>query len=111
MAVSRALRTPSRIDLELFAPAKPPYFLAGGPDIHSEEELAYELGYRYQHGTLGLSEATFYSRYHGLRSVEQLNPPAPVPPVIANGHDAEADEPQVSAEDCLAHRDRQDAVH
>src|SRR6266550_461812 len=78
MAVSRALRTPSRIDRELFAPAKPPYFLAGGADFHSEEELAYELGYRYQHGTLGLSVATFYSRYHGLRSVEQVNPPAPV---------------------------------
>ncbi|TMB86911.1 MAG: hypothetical protein E6J45_13170 [Chloroflexi bacterium] len=30
-AVSRALRTPSRIDRELFAPAQPPYFLAGGP--------------------------------------------------------------------------------
>src|SRR6266567_3965904 len=57
MAVSRALRTPSRIDRELFAPAKPPYFLAGSPDFHSEEELAYELGYRYQHGTLGLSVA------------------------------------------------------
>src|SRR5437764_1520207 len=66
MAVSRALRTPSRIDRELFAPAKPPYFLAGGPDFHSEEEVAYELGYRYQHRTLGLSVAAFDSRYHDL---------------------------------------------
>src|SRR6266571_1022720 len=103
-AVSRALRTPSRIDRELFAPAKPPYFLAGGPDFHSEEELAYELGYRYQHGTLGLSVATFYSRYHGLRSVEQVNPPAPVPIVIANGQDGESYGAEVMAEYWLTNR-------
>src|SRR6185437_10106585 len=53
-AVSRAVRTPSRVDRELFAPAKPPYFLAGGPDFHSEEELAYELGFRHQQGSVPL---------------------------------------------------------
>jgi len=89
-AVSRALRTPSRIDRELFVPAQAPYFLAGGPDFHSEEELAYELGYRLQRGALALSAATFYSRYHGLRSLEQVNPPAPVPLVIANGQEGES---------------------
>ena len=104
MAVSRALRTPSRIDRELFAPAKPPYFLVGGPDFHSEEELAYELGYRYQRGTLGLSVATFYSRYHGLRSVEQVNPPAPAPIVIGNGQDGESYGAEVTAEYWLTNR-------
>src|SRR3989449_8795866 len=89
-AVSRALRSPSRIDRELFAPAQPPYFLAGGPGFHSEEELAYELGYRHQRGALALSVATFYSRYHGLRSVEQVNPPAPDTLVIANGQYGES---------------------
>src|SRR3989449_1138798 len=89
-AVSRALRSPSRIDRELFAPAQPPYFLAGGPGFHSEEELAYELGYRHQRGALPLSVATFYSRYHGLRSVEQVNPPAPDTLVIANGQYGES---------------------
>src|SRR5437867_2302100 len=108
-AVSRALRTPSRIDRELFAPAKPPYFLAGGPDFHSEEELAYELGYRYQRGTLGLSVATFYSRYHGLRSVEQVNPPAPVPLVIANRQDGESYGAEVTAEYWLTNRWRMHA--
>ena len=34
--------------------------------------------------------ATFYSRYHGLRSLEQVNPPAPVPLVIGNGQDGES---------------------
>src|SRR5437870_512361 len=89
-AVSRALRSPSRIDRELFAPAQPPYFLAGGPGFHSEEELAYELGYRQQEGSLALSVATFYSRYHGLRSLEQTNPPAATPIVIGNGQDGES---------------------
>jgi iron complex outermembrane receptor protein len=89
-AVSRALRTPSRIDREFFAPAQPPYFLAGGPGFHSEEELAYELGYRQQHGVLAVSVATFYSRYYGLRSVEQINPPAPAPIIFGNGQDGES---------------------
>src|SRR3989440_6192407 len=89
-AVSRALRTPSRIDRELFARVSPTSFLAGGPGFRSEEELAYELGYRHQRGALALSVATFYSRYHGLRSVEQLNPPAADTLVIGNGQDGES---------------------
>ena len=89
-AVSRAVRTPSRIDRELYAPGQPPYFLAGGPGFHSEAELAYELGYRHQQGPRALSVATFYSRYHGLRSLEQTNPPAASPVVIGNGQDGES---------------------
>ena len=89
-AISRAVRTPSRIDRELFAPGQPSYFLAGGPDFHSEKLLAYELGYRQQQGALVLSFATFYNRYHGLRSLEQTNPPNPTPLVIANGQDGES---------------------
>src|SRR6184192_2500411 len=103
-AVSRAVRVPSRIDRELFVPAQPPYFLAGGPDFHSEEELAYELGLRHQQGSVALSVATFYSRYHGLRSLEQVNPPAPVPLVIGNGQDGESYGTEVTAEYWLAHR-------
>jgi iron complex outermembrane receptor protein len=97
-AVSRALRTPSRIDRELFAPGQPPYLIAGGPDFHSEEALAYELGYRHQQGTLALSLATFYNRYHGLRSLEQVNPPAPFPVVIGNGQDGESYGAEVTAD-------------
>src|SRR2546422_1294895 len=89
-AVSRALRTPSRIDRELFVRVPPATFLAGGPGFDSEEELAYELGYRHQQGSLALSVATFYSRYHGLRSVEQVHPPAADTLVIANGQDGES---------------------
>src|SRR5206468_7749320 len=79
-----------RIDPEMFAPDQPPDFLAGGPGFQSEEELAYELGYRHREGALALSVATFYSRYHGLRSLEQTNPPAATPIVIGNGQDGES---------------------
>jgi iron complex outermembrane recepter protein len=85
-AISRAVRTPSRIDRELFAPAQPPYFLQGGPTFRSEELLAYEVGYRVQaQDRLRVSLATFYNRYDHLRSVEMVNPPAPFPIVLANG--------------------------
>lgn len=110
-AVSRALRTPSRIDRELFAPGQPPYFLAGGPGFHSEEELAYELGYRHQHGALALALATFYSRYYGLRSLEQANPPAASPLVIGNGQDGESYGAELTADYQVTDRWRLRAGH
>ena len=86
-ATSRAVRTPSRIDRELFAPGRPPFtFLTGGPDFVSEELLAYELGYRIQpYQQISLSVAAFYNDYDNLRSVERVRPTAVFPLVIANG--------------------------
>lgn len=85
-AISRAVRTPSRIDRELFAPGSPPFLLAGGPGFVSEELSAYELGYRTQPSDrFSLSLASFYNVYDNLRSVERQNPPAIFPLVIANG--------------------------
>lgn len=89
-AISRAVRTPSRIDREFFVPGQPPYSLAGGPDFESERAWAYELGYRHQHGALLVSLATFYNRYRGLRSLEPVNPPADTTRVIRNGQDGES---------------------
>jgi len=78
-AVSRAVRTPSRIDRDFFVPA--PLKLAGGPGFDSEKLVAYELGYRTQpRDDLSLSAATFYHHYDDLRSLEQT-----VPRVLANG--------------------------
>jgi iron complex outermembrane receptor protein len=79
-AISHAVRTPSRIDRDLYSPATPPYRIAGGPNVVSENVVAYELGYRQQLSsrlTLGL--AAFYNDYGDLRSLEPLNPPAPFP--------------------------------
>jgi iron complex outermembrane recepter protein len=74
------VRTPSRIDRDLYSPAVPPYRVAGGPNVVSENVVAYELGYRQQLSsrlTLGL--AGFYNDYDDLRSLEPLNPPSPFP--------------------------------
>jgi len=85
-AISRAVRTPSRVDREFFAPPSAPFLLAGGPGFVSEEVLAYELGYRSRpHERLSLAVATFYNDYDNLRSIERVNFPAPFPVVIANG--------------------------
>ncbi|HEY0945274.1 MAG TPA: TonB-dependent receptor [Opitutaceae bacterium] len=91
-SVSRAMRTPSRIDRELYAPAEPPFTLvAGGPDFDSEELIAYELGYRVQPiPRLAVAASGFYHDYDDLRSLERLNPPAPFPFVIGNGFKGES---------------------
>jgi iron complex outermembrane receptor protein len=100
--VSRALRTPSRFDRELFAPGQSPYLLAGGPDFRSEQMVAYELGYRVRRGLLGVALSTFYNRYLELRSVEQANPPDPLPVVIGNGLDGQSYGAELTADYQLA---------
>ena len=91
-AVSRAVRTPSRVDVEFFAPGAPPFtFLQGGANFVSEELLAYELGYRIQpHPRLSLSIATFYNDYDNIRSEELVNPPAAYPFRLGNGQSAQS---------------------
>lgn len=85
-AISRAVRTPSRIDRDFFVPGSAPFIIAGGPNFVSEDVRAYEFGYRSEpHERLSLALATFYNDYDNLRSIEQVNPPAPVPTVLANG--------------------------
>ena len=84
-AISRAVRTPSRIDRDLFSPATPPYRIAGGPNVVAEKLVAYELGYRVQiDPQLSVSFATFYNYYNDLRSLEPLNPPAAFPVEISS---------------------------
>lgn len=74
-AVSRAVRTPSRIDVDYRIPTYPvsanTQNVGGGPNFVSEKLLAYELGYRIQPSRfLSLSLATFYNVYNDLYSVE-----------------------------------------
>lgn len=76
-AVSRAVRTPSRIDVDYFLPVQPqpPELpsVAGGPNFDSERVLAYELGYRFQaFKRLSASISAFHNRYNHLYSVEAL---------------------------------------
>ncbi|WP_156820758.1 TonB-dependent receptor plug domain-containing protein [Dasania marina] len=69
-AVSRAVRTPSRIDSDFFIPGDKPYQIAGGPDFRSETAQVYELGYRQSLAAVSWSLSTFYAEYDYLRSVE-----------------------------------------
>lgn len=70
-AVSRAVRTPSRLDRDFFVPGEAPFRIAGGPTFVSEILTAYELGYRSQPSPRSsYSVSTFYNVYDNLRSVE-----------------------------------------
>ncbi|RZM00907.1 MAG: TonB-dependent receptor [Pedobacter sp.] len=76
-AVSRAVRAPSRIDVDYHipayeVPANTPS-VAGGPNFVSEKLIAYELGYRIQpSANASISLAAFYNSYDDLYSVEAL---------------------------------------
>lgn len=74
-AVSRAVRAPSRIDVDYHIPTYPvpptTQNVGGGPNFVSEKLIAYELGYRVQASQkVSLSLATFYNVYDDLYSVE-----------------------------------------
>ncbi len=76
-AVSRAVRAPSRIDVDYSIPTYPvpsdQPSVAGGPDFESEVLISYELGYRIQTSkSVRLSVSGFYSDYDQLFSVEAL---------------------------------------
>ncbi|MFY9821966.1 MAG: TonB-dependent receptor [Thermoanaerobaculia bacterium] len=88
-AISRAVRTPTRLDEDVvFFAANGQPLLSGTSDVVSEELLAYELGYRIQPTSdLLVDVAAFYDDYDHLRSFE------PVPGggfVFANKLDAQA---------------------
>ena len=85
-AVSRAVRTPSRIDRDLFSPATPPYRIAGGSQVVPEKLIAYELGYRVQlDPSFVVSLATYVNHYDDLRSLEPLSPPLAFPVAASSG--------------------------
>jgi iron complex outermembrane recepter protein len=84
-AVSRAVRTPSRIDTDL-SEGTPPYLvlLKGNPDFTSEALLAYELGYRAQlNSAFTASVSSFYNQYNDLRSTS-FTPGTILPLYFAN---------------------------
>ena len=70
-AVSRAVRSPSRLDHDTYVPEKPPFLLDGGQNVGSEKVNVYELGYRGQPTTDStLSVTLFHADYTHLRSQE-----------------------------------------
>lgn len=84
-AVSRAVRTPARLDREFISPG----ILAGGPDFESEDVVAYEAGYRAQPTeNFWFSASAFYNVYSDLRTIE-ASTPTTYPLVIKNGMEGE----------------------
>lgn len=74
-AVSRAVRTPSRIDRGLMAPP----LLITAPDFKVEKLTAFEAGYRGQPGpNTSLSISLFYNLYHDLRTLAFVGNPFPL---------------------------------
>jgi iron complex outermembrane receptor protein len=76
-AVSRAVRTPSRVDRDLdltasLDPSRPLFArVLGSPDFLSERAIVYEAGYRAQRGERFLFDAAFFhNEYTNLFSLE-----------------------------------------
>jgi iron complex outermembrane receptor protein len=84
-AVSRAVRTPSRIDRDLSEAAPPrPVLLEGSSNFASETVVAYELGYRAQlNSRFTTSLSSFYNRYDNVRSTS-FTPATILPLFFAN---------------------------
>ena len=88
-AISRAVRTPSRLDHDLQIPTGLPApfqtFEAGSSGFESETLIAYELGYRAQLGSkTSASVSAFYNDYNDLRSLSPGPPPFFLPYTFAN---------------------------
>jgi iron complex outermembrane recepter protein len=88
-AVSRAVRSPSRVDVDFFLPAPPvpadSLKLLGGPGFNAELLTAFELGYRVKPlRNLTLSAASFYNYYDDLRILQRV-PGTSTDFVYANG--------------------------
>ncbi|HET9227228.1 MAG TPA: TonB-dependent receptor [Thermoanaerobaculia bacterium] len=91
-AVSRAVRTPTRIDEDffVFTPDGSTLLIQGNRDFESEDLLAYELGYRIQPNAELLFDAVaFYNVYDHLRSQEPPASGPPFPVTLANKLEAE----------------------
>jgi iron complex outermembrane receptor protein len=91
-AVSRAVRTPSRIDRDL-SEGTPPFLtlLEGGAEYRSENVVAYELGYRAQvNAALTVSLSSFYNRYNDVRSTS-FTPATILPLFFANNVEGSTD--------------------
>lgn len=83
-AISRAVRTPSRVDRDLRQPAPPATILAGNPEFRSESLLAYEAGYRGQIAPrASVTLSTYYNKYDDLRSLG-FTPGTIIPLVFEN---------------------------
>jgi iron complex outermembrane receptor protein len=84
-AVSRAVRSPSRLDVDLYSPQQPPFFLVGNPDFESEVVKVYEAGWRSQPSPdLSYSVNVYHNQSDNLRTETVLSA-QPLVVTFANG--------------------------
>lgn len=70
-ALSRAVRSPARLDREIFTPPQPPFGVAGGPGFTAEVANVAEIGWRAQIGsTASWSVTGFLQDFDRLRSAQ-----------------------------------------
>ncbi len=94
-AVSRAARTPARIDTDFHIPGTAPYLVEGGPDFDSEILQAFELGWRGNpNSNLAGAITVFYHDYSDLRSIDS----SAVPWRFSNDVEAESYGVEASAD-------------
>ena len=80
-SASRAVRSPSRYDRDVFFPEEPPFIVAGGAQFVSEVANVLEVGYRTQDTTtFSLSVTAFHHEWDRLRSGTGL----PLPIMLVN---------------------------
>jgi iron complex outermembrane receptor protein len=86
-AVSRAVRTPARIDRDFYLYLAPNFpFISGNNDFTSEDLVAYEAGWRSTIlKNVSFSLAAFFNVYDNIRSAEPGPPPFNLPVTFGNG--------------------------
>jgi iron complex outermembrane recepter protein len=81
-ALTRTVRSPSRLDRDLVVPGAPPFTVVNNTTFASEVAQVAELGYRTNFGSWASASLTaFHHRYEELRTLE----PAGAALAIANG--------------------------
>lgn len=97
-AVSRAVRTPSRVDRDVREPNTATPILAGESSFDSETVIAYEIGYRAQLTTkISTSISTFYNDYDHIRSLS-FTPGTIIPLYFANNLEGDTYGTEITAD-------------
>ena len=79
-AVSKAIRTPSRLESDVEINTGGAVTVRGNSDFDAEKLLAYELGYRFfPKSHLFVDIAAFINHYDELRTIEMIG--SPIPPI------------------------------
>jgi iron complex outermembrane receptor protein len=84
-AASRAVRSPSRLDVQLYSPQNPPFLLVGNGDFESEVVKVYEAGIRSQPSSQwSYAVNVYHDHSDNIRSTDVVSA-APLQVTFGNG--------------------------